>query len=415
MVRLFLVLLLLAAPVSAQKRAPKEPEAVGEAGGLIVSGVAVDASGKTDVDARRNGWREAQRLAWPLLWARLSGLAPSTAPRLADGALDGIVSAIEVEREAVGGRRYVARLTVVFDRVRAASYLGRFGSLVQSPPLLVLPVLQDAGVRTGLDPESPWVKAWIRFRAGESTVDYVRLRASPADTLLLSAWQAERPSIQQWRGLMDRYQTADVLVPEFILDRTVVGGPVSGLLVARFGPGAREVGRVSLSEPSGRVDLLLDRAVREADALYAAALRSGLLVPTQALSEEPEVVEVPEMGPEFAAATGGVSIRYGVETPDNAALAAIEARLRSAAGISGVRVESFVIGGRSVLVMETALAGEALALALDRAGLRIEGDLLRLRRPDEAPLVPTVAPEAGAAPAEGAVEDVVEEAVVEGT
>jgi hypothetical protein len=214
---------------------------------------------------------------------------------------------------------------------------------------------------------------------------------------------------------MDRYQTADVLVPEFILDRTVVGGPVSGVLVVRFGPGAREVGRVSLAEPSGRVDLLLDRAVREADALYAAALRSGLLVPTDALSEEPEVVEVPEMGPEFAAATGGAAIRFGVETPDNAALAAVEGRLRGVPGFSGVRVESFVIGGRSVLVLESVLSGEALALALDRAGLRVEGEVLRLRRADEAPLLPASGPDgaAGGADAEPVEEAVMEEAVVE--
>jgi hypothetical protein len=404
MVRLLLLFLVLTAPAMAQEGAPGEPEAVGEAGGLLVSGVAVDATGRTGVEARTNGWREAQRRAWPELWARLSGLAPSSAPRLADGALDGIVSAIEVEREAVGGRRYVARLTVVFDRVRAAAYLGRFGTLVQSPPLLVLPVLQDAGVRSGLDAASPWVKAWERFQAGESTVDYVRIRPTPADTLLLSAWQAERPSLVQWRGLMDRYQTADVLVPEFLLDRTVVGGPVSGLLVARFGPGAREVGRVRLEEPSGRVDLLLDRAVREADRLFASALRSGLIVPSTALSEEPEVVEVPEMGPELLGSAGGAQRRFGVETPDSPALSAIERRLRGAEGISGVRVESFVIGGRSVIVVETALSGDGLARALDAVGLREEGGALRLRRAEEAPLrpLPDAAPDAG-----------VEEAVVE--
>lgn len=392
MVRLFLVLCLLAAPALAQRGAPKEPEAVGEAGGLIVSGVLVDTAGKTDVEARRNGWREAQRKAWPQLWSRLSGMPPAVAPRLPDGALDGIVSAIEVERETAGGRRYVARLTVVFDRVRAASYLGRFGSLVQSPPLLVLPVLQDAGARTGLDATSPWVKAWERFRAGESTVDYVRIRPTPSDTLLLSAWQAERPSVQQWRGLMDRYQTADVLVPEFLLDRTVVGGPVSGVLVARFGPGAREIGRLSLAEASGRIDLLLDRAVREADALYAAALRSGLLVPAEALSEEPEIVEVPEMGAAFSPGAEGETLRFSVETPDNAAIATIEGRLRTAAGVSGVRIESFVIGGRSVLLFASALEGDALARALDAVGLRIDGDLLRLRRADEAPLAVPDAP-----------------------
>jgi hypothetical protein len=269
--------------------------------------------------------------------------------------------------------------------VRAASYLGRFAALVQSPPLLVLPVLQDAGTRTGYAPDSPWVAAWLRFRAGESPVDYIRLRATPADNLLLSAWQAERPHIAIWRQLVERYQVADVLIPELILDRSDLGGPVTALLIVRFGPGGRELGRVRLSNEAGQVPALLDRAVREADALYTRALQGGILVPTADLQPPPEV-EVPDLGAEIAGQAVGRAVPLEVDTPDNATLSTLEARLRSIGGVTGVRTESFVIGGRSRIAIDTVLDDAALALALDAAGYRIEAGLLRPRAAGEAPL-----------------------------
>ncbi|MFQ3666966.1 MAG: heavy-metal-associated domain-containing protein [Sphingomonadaceae bacterium] len=391
---LVVLALLFAAPALAQAK-KDAPEAVGEAGGLVVSGIGVDETAKTDIQARLAGWRAAQRLAWPQLWARLAGGDPKQAPRLPDTALDQMVSAIEVERESVGGGRYVAQLSVVFDRTRAATFLGRFAPLVQSPPMLVLPVLQDAGTRMGYEPGNPWVAAWLRFRAGESAVDYVRLRASPTDSLLLTAFQAERPDIGPWRLLMDRYQTADVLIPELILERSWLGGPARALLIARFGPTARTIARVELAGEDGNIDALLDRAVAEADRIYTAALRAGLLVPDELLSPPEEAVEVPETGETIGARAVEARLRVTVDSPDNATLEAIERRLRSAPGIDGVRLESFVIGGRSTLAIATELEGTALALALDQAGLRLDGTILRLRRPDEQPFAPPPPAEGG--------------------
>lgn len=384
---------LAGAPVEAQrgKAADTTPVEVGESSGLSVSGIEVTATGKTPREARQNGWREAQRRAWPRLWAQFSGLSEASAPRLPDAALDGIVSAIEVERESLSGTRYDGRLTIVFDRTRAASYLGRFAEITQSPPMLLLPVLQDAAVRTSYADTSPWLAAWLRFRASESAIDYVRLRANATDQLLLSAWQAERPDIAIWRQLVERYQVTDVLVPELILDRNWLGGPVEALLIVRFGPGGRELGRVRLSNPAGNVDAVMTRAVTEADALYVRALRAGLLVPDPSLLP-PEDVDVPELGREIGLVATSTSLTVDVETAAAADLAAMEARLRAIPGIGGTRVESFVVGGRSRLVIETALDPAALALALDAAGLRLDGQLLRPRRADEAPLAPAAAP-----------------------
>lgn len=405
---LFLLLLALALPAAAQRRqaANQTPVAIGESSGLIVPGIDVQTTGKTNAEARMNGWREAQRLAWPQLWSRLSGMPAGQAPRLPDSALDGIVTAIEVEQEAVRDRVYAARLSVIFDRSRAAPFLGSYAGFAQSPPMLLLPVLQDAGVRSGYDPDSPWVQAWIRYRAGESAIDYVRLRAGATDMLLLSAFQAERPDIAIWRRLIERYQVTDVLVPELILERGLPGAPASALLITRFGPGGREIGRVRLNTPTGDIAALMDLAVREADQRFTAALRAGMLVPDPDLVP-PEPVEVPELGPEIGRVAEGRLIEIDVDTPTDAALTAIEQRLRGVPGVTGVQLRSFVIGGVTRLAIRTVLDPEELALALDADGLRLEGNRLRLRASGEAPLAPPAeaapAPEADPAPTAGEV------------
>ncbi|MCG2842685.1 heavy-metal-associated domain-containing protein [Sandaracinobacter sp. RS1-74] len=374
---------------------PGTPTAIGGSGGLVISGVDVDVGGKSPGDARLNGWREAQRQAWPALWARMSGLAPATAPKLADSALDGIVSAIEVEREQVGPDRYVARLAVVFDRVRASSYLGRYANLASSPPFLVIPVLQDAATRQAHEEGSPWLAAWSRLRAGETPIDYVRIRPTPGDVILLNAWQAERRHLFLWRMLIDRYQVADVLIPELVMDRSFSGGPVSGLLIVRFGPAGRELGRVRLSNRAGDVAGLTDAAVREADKLYVAALRAGNLLPDPSLIEEQTPpAELEDTGPQFdagfeaGAAAQTLSVR--VQTPDDATLQSIQRTVAATPGVVGVRLQSLVLGGESTLEIIPAVSLQELRYALDQRGLRLDGTQLRRRAAGETPLAPVV-------------------------
>lgn len=371
---------------------PEVPTAIGGGGGLVIGGIAVDVGGKSPTDARLNGWREAQRQAWPALWSRMSGLAASTAPKLPDSALDSMVSAIEVEREQIGPDRYVARLAVVFDRVRASSYLGRYAAFSSSPPFLLLPVLQDAGTRMAHEAGSPWLAAWARLRAGETPIDYVRIQPTPGDVILLNAWQSERRHIFLWRALIDRYQVADVLIPELILERSWVGGPLEALMVVRFGPAGRELGRVKLRNRGGDVAALMDTAVREADKLYVAALRAGNLLPDPNLVE-PDVpaTAVEDTGPEIGGGyegTGGFTVR--VQTPDDATLQAIQALIAGTPGVAGVRLQSLVLGGESVLEIVAEVPRDQLRYALDARGLRLDGGVIRRKAANDAPLAPPV-------------------------
>ncbi len=370
------------------------PTAIGGGSGLVVGGIAVDTTGRTASEARLAGWREAQRLAWPALWARLSGQPPATAPRLGDGALDSMVSAIEVEQEQIGPTRYVARLAIVFDRARAATWLGRHARIATSPPFLLMPILQDAGTRMIHEEGNPWRDAWARLRAGESPIDYVRIQPSPGDVVLLNAWQAERRHLFLWRALIDRYQVADVLIAELLLDRSYHGGPVRGEVVARFGTTGRELGRASVARADGDVGALADEAVRAADRIYVAALRAGNLLPDPTLIiPDPAPLAQPEPVTQFVG--GGVEggqLRVRVATPDDAALQSIQRLVAGTPGVSGVRLQSLVLGGESVLEIVTRLSQAELAIALDQRGLRLDGQLLRRRQPGDAPLAPSEEP-----------------------
>lgn len=158
--------------VHAQIEGPKRGiPPIASNGDFEVTNVMVNTTGKNAEEARRAGWEEAQRKAWSMLWAKTHGGTGST---LADGTLDGIVSAIIVEEEQIGPRRYIAKLGVSFDRARAGQLLGVKGVGRKSAPLLVIPVMYSNGAPYVFERQTPWQAAWAKFRTADSMVDYVR-------------------------------------------------------------------------------------------------------------------------------------------------------------------------------------------------------------------------------------------------
>ena len=87
------------------------------------------------------------------------------APNLPDSTLDNIVSSINVEREQIGPNRYIADLGSLFDRVRAAPFLGAEGAEVQrSSPMLLIPITVSGGTETSVELKNAWQRAWAQFR-----------------------------------------------------------------------------------------------------------------------------------------------------------------------------------------------------------------------------------------------------------
>lgn len=369
---------------------------IDSSGSFEVSGIAVDVSAKTADAARLGGWRIAQRKGWAMLWSKTHG-GSLNAPGLSDAALDAIVAGIVVDEEQIGPTRYVARLGVLFDRARAGQILGVSGQVSRSPPLLVIPVEWSGGTARSFEARTEWQKAWARFRAGASPIDYVRPSGSGSDPLLLNIGQAQRPGRRWWRLLLDQYGAADVLVPQVRLERRWPGGPVVGYFSARFGPDNRVLATFTLRVPnSDALPQMLDEGVRRIDQEYSTALAMGLLRPDPSLILEMPVdpeslllneseglaVENAEDALTNESVAGTASITVQFDTPDVASVSATESAVRGVPGVRAASTTSLALGG--VSVMRVAFAGDLATLraALTARGFRVEegNGALRIRR-----------------------------------
>src|SRR3954468_18765097 len=161
---------------------------IDSSGTLEISGIHVDVGGPDAQTARYAGWRIAQRQGFRALWAKMHNAPVSEAPNLPDSTLDQIVSSINVEREQIGPNRYIADLGILFDRARAAQFLGVEGGEVQrSVPMLLIPITVTAGPETSAAPKNRWRGAWAELRASQSPIDCVRVGGLGVDPMLVNA------------------------------------------------------------------------------------------------------------------------------------------------------------------------------------------------------------------------------------
>lgn len=375
---------------------------VDNGGSYEVTGVAVDVSGKTAEAARLGGWRIAQRKAWAMLAQRLgrSGMGAS------DGLLDSLVSGIVVENEQIGPTRYVAKLGVLFDRVRAASVLGVSAYADRSPPMLVMPLQVSGGVSQMFETRTPWQQAWARFRTGNSTIDYVRPAGTGADPLYLNVGQIGRRSRGWWRTILDQYGASDILIPVVHLYRQWPGGPVIGVFEARHGPDNASLGTITLRVGStDGLNQLLDTGVARLDGLYQRALASGALHPDSTLRPPPKppapVIDDTTPGEEpisgldatIASTGAGIAVTLQYDAPTASAVANAESLVRSIPGVVRAGTTSLALGGVSIMAVTYDGDPDQLRRALEQRGFQVSGSgtTLRVRRAPQvnAPALPS--------------------------
>ncbi|HZG08482.1 MAG TPA: heavy-metal-associated domain-containing protein [Allosphingosinicella sp.] len=368
-----------------------------------VTGVAVDAAGKTATEARSEGWRQAQQRGWKALWAKTNGRPLAEAPNLPDSTLDSMVSGIIIEQEQIGPNRYIATLGVLFDRARTGGLLGVSGPVQRSAPMLVVPVMVTGGSFQTFESRNEWQKAWARFRTVNSPVDYVRTAGTGIDPLLLNAGQTRRVGRGWWRMLLDQYGAADIVTPEVQLRRSFPGGPAIATFSARRGPDHILLGQVTLRVAnSASIPRLLDEGVRRLDEIYARALAAGLLRPDPSLivPEPPPIEEFieeappppprPTRAPSVPVPTGPVeagpvptgatqSFTIQVPTPDQAAVGRAELGVSRVRGVTSAVTTSLSVGGTSSMRVTFMGDGAALAAALEAQGWTVSGSGSSLR------------------------------------
>jgi hypothetical protein len=364
---------------------------------IEVRGIAVDVTAETPEKARAEGWREAQRKAWE----------KAGGPKIPDSQLDSLVSAIVIEKERLGPKRYVATLGVVFDRQRAGRFLGGEAQAARSAPLLLIPVVASGGAFTTFELRNVWQRAWAEFNPGASRIDYVRPSGAGRDSLLINFGQTTRRSRTWWRSTLDQYGAADVVMPLARLEHQFPGGPIKGTFTARYGPDGLVLDSFTL-EAAGPDDLprMLGEAVVQMDTIFARALVEGKLKPDptlrqaaggdidpaiQRLIEIGRVVQAREAAARAAAAEAASvprieaqpvitvapppaavrSIVVQFATPDAAAFDSSLGAVRSLAGVRGLNVTSTAMGGTSVMSVSFAGTQEELAAALQTRGFTV--------------------------------------------
>lgn len=377
-----------AAAVIAQIEGDRGIAPVASSADIQINGIEVETTGKTAEEARRNGWREAARLAW----------AKAGGPQLSDGQLEGIVSSIVVESEQIGPRRYIARLGVIFDRARAGRFVGGESAVaVRSQPLLTLPVLYSGGTAQVFEVRGAWQKAWAQFHAGASAIDYVRPTGSGGDSLLLTAGQATRRSRLWWRNILDQFGASDVIMPVARLERQWPGGPVKGTFTARYGPDSRVLATFELTaKDSAAVPGMLASAVQRMDRIYADALVAGTLRVDPTLNSDQTAIspavagliaaaervsaaqaaaeaDIPETPNAAAAPAAEAPATFTVQfaSPDARAVDAALGAVRGVPGVKAAATTSLAMGGTSVMRVTFTGSLDELAAALKSRGYSV--------------------------------------------
>jgi hypothetical protein len=375
-------------------------------GTLEITGIHVDVGGADAQSSRYAGWRIAQRLGFKALYAKMHHVPMNQAPNLPDSTLDDIVSSINVEREQIGPNRYIADLGVLFDRARAAQFLGVEGGQVQrSVPMLLIPVMVTGGTETSVELRNAWQRAWAQFRTSQSPIDYVRVSGLGVDPLLVNAAQARRPGRGWWRNVVDLYGAADILVAEVQFQRLYPGGPARGRFIARHGPDGEIVGGFTLTAPnSDAVPTMMAQGVQRMDALFAGALASGRLERDSSLDMPPPPVlpQIVEERPPPKPQDLGNAYQVQITGKDVNIYNFAMAHLRTLPGIVSATPQQINGEGTSYVLVRYRGDISQMALALGSRGWIVDhaGTVLRMRSSSEKPPALPPPPQPAAPPAQ---------------
>jgi hypothetical protein len=366
---------------------------IDSSGTLEVTGIHVDVGGADAQTARYAGWRIAQRQGFRALYAKMHNVPITQAPNLPDGTLDQIVSSIIVEREQLGPSRYIADLGILFDRARAAEFLGVEGGEVQrSVPMLLIPVIVSGGTATSIELRNAWQRAWAQFRTSQSAIDYVRVSGNGVDPMLINAAQTVRPGRGWWRNIIDTYGAADILVAEVQLQRLYPGGPARATFIARHGPDNEIVGGFALAAPNGDVGAMMAEGVRRMDELFSTALAAGRLTRDSSLDLPPPPV-LPELPVETAPVVNLVNSYQVQVTGKNVNFYNFAmAHLRTISGVQSATPQQINPGGTSYILVTYRGDISQLAAALSARGWIVDSSGTVVRIHSDADRPPSMPP-----------------------
>lgn len=155
---------------------------------FTVAGIAVDATGKTPIEAQTLAIRDGQARAANILLQRLTlegeRVSNGTAPVSEDNAAK-MIRAMEIDNERRSATRYLGDITVAFNPSAMQAYLRQSGLTMissQSRDRLILPLTSGQ-----FDPSSDWFKAWSESGSQHALTPIRALSEADAATLSVAS------------------------------------------------------------------------------------------------------------------------------------------------------------------------------------------------------------------------------------
>ena len=205
-----------------------------------VERVAVDVTATSATQARDQAMARGQSQAFDRLVRRIVPKAShgSVPPPSADRVQE-LVQGIEVAGEKTSNVRYIATLTVVFNRSAVRSYLTAVGvpfAETPSRPVLIVPVLSRDAVNLLWEDNNPWRDAWQNLPRQEGLVPLIVPYGDLTDIRDLNTEQALRPDIERLQALARRYGARDSVVARARLAVNVqTNQPMLEITMVRYG------------------------------------------------------------------------------------------------------------------------------------------------------------------------------------
>lgn len=190
--------------------------------------VKVDVTAQNAAMARTMAIAAGEKQAFAILMGRLlrtDDLHQMTPPDSVTVAA--LAQGYEIANERTSHVRYLADLTVRFDGNKVRDFLRGRGlafSQTMGKPVLVLPVLETAGLRLLWEGENTWLTAWRNHDLANHLISYVLPEGGLEDRYQVPASQALDMGNPAIRSIAARYGVDNVLVPMLHISRDFESG-----------------------------------------------------------------------------------------------------------------------------------------------------------------------------------------------
>jgi hypothetical protein len=180
-----------------------------------------------------------------------------------------IVSGIEVENEKTSPVRYLANLTVRFNRSAMRRFLRDANvpfAEIAGNPLIVLPVYQSAGTVQLWDAANVWLRSWQNLPLLDGLLPLVVPKGDGEDIAAISPEQALNGEELRLKAIAERYNASGIILAVANLRRDdVSNSPVLEVALSRFGISDGDSNSISnyAVEPNADIEQILHAAAVE--------------------------------------------------------------------------------------------------------------------------------------------------------